>query len=667
MYTTEQAISKGARLKPGLGRTIHLLGSLKLAVVLLAMVAAVIAAATILETDYSREHAQWYVYRSKWFVALLALLGLNIFCAALSRWPWKRQQIGFVVTHGGLLVLLIGSIKSFVGGIEGQVTLTEGEATTKMTISHQSLISASWVGKRDEPPYEFSFDPGPVNWREGTTLDIGQIDGISARVLRYYRHAKATEDWIADETGVGGPAIKVKVQGPHVSTPMEYTLVDQGGGDEALVGPVRLQLQRATAEGMLKTFLDPPTDKLGEKGLLLVYYKDQAKRIPVDQSIGKKVVLGSTGVAVEIAEYLANARPDARGNFHSVNAQPRNPVLELKVYFPDKQQPIRQLAFAKSPLLNLDAVYGQVCPVKFRYYHPAVKPSTAIEFMQAGGDKLYCRLTSAAGIEPKGQMQAGSAIPMRGNFSFSIVEYLPHARQKVVFEPVDVDVNQKEKPEAAAQIEVSAAGLTQTLWLQRNHPAYGARMLVTPKGLLRMSFGYDKAPLGFVLHLEDFNHDTNPGGVGNATYSSVVRVVDTHGGVDEEYDISMNEPLTYNRLTFYQSSFNDAGHGRESSTFSVVYDPGRKLKYAGSLMICFGIALMFYMRAYFFKNVPRLWGKRRTRSPAESSSDGETGEPESGLALHAVVDSDQEEEASTTPATAVTGDLIPEQSSNRAG
>ena len=43
------------------------------------------------------------------------------------------------------------------------------------------------------------------------------------------------------------------------------------------------------------------------------------------------------------------------------------------------------------------------------------------------------------------------------------------------------------------------------------------------------------------------------------------------------------------------------GIGASSSIFSVAYDPGRPLKYAGSLMVCLGITTMFYMKAYFFK------------------------------------------------------------------
>ena len=61
----------------------------------------------------------------------------------------------------------------------------------------------------------------------------------------------------------------------------------------------------------------------------------------------------------------------------------------------------------------------------------------------------------------------------------------------------------------------------------------------------------------------------------------------------------MNQPLTAGNFTVFQSSFDEAGHGRESSTFSVAYDPGRAWKYAGSLTICLGIAMhVFDVRVF---------------------------------------------------------------------
>src|SRR5208283_3428708 len=103
------------------------LASLKLAVTLIALLAAILAAATFVEADKGRDYARWYFYTQTWFVALLGLLGVNILSAALIRFPWKLRQFGFVVTHTGLLVLLSGSILTFKYGIDAVISLEEGE------------------------------------------------------------------------------------------------------------------------------------------------------------------------------------------------------------------------------------------------------------------------------------------------------------------------------------------------------------------------------------------------------------------------------------------------------------------------------------------------------------------------------------------------------------
>ena len=51
-----------------------------------------------------------YIYRGPYFAILLAFLGTNILCAALIRFPWKKRQTGFVITHAGLLIVLAGVV-----------------------------------------------------------------------------------------------------------------------------------------------------------------------------------------------------------------------------------------------------------------------------------------------------------------------------------------------------------------------------------------------------------------------------------------------------------------------------------------------------------------------------------------------------------------------------
>ena len=111
----------------------------------------------------------------------------------------------------------------------------------------------------------------------------------------------------------------------------------------------------------------------------------------VDQNVGQAVAVGDSGAKVELVQYLSNAKLDAAGQFQSLGEDLRNPLVELKVKLPGDEEPYRQVAFAKSPLLNFDGVYERDCPVKFVYQHPKIKPQTAIEFLQADDGKLYGR------------------------------------------------------------------------------------------------------------------------------------------------------------------------------------------------------------------------------------------------------------------------------------
>jgi hypothetical protein len=101
------------------------LASLRLAIVLLALFAACLAGATLLESAYGAAAAGELVYRSWWFVLLLALLACNVVGAALKKYPWKRHQTGFLVTHAGLLVLILGGLLTALFGVEGQMVLID--------------------------------------------------------------------------------------------------------------------------------------------------------------------------------------------------------------------------------------------------------------------------------------------------------------------------------------------------------------------------------------------------------------------------------------------------------------------------------------------------------------------------------------------------------------
>ena len=112
---------------------IRFLGSLRFAVFLIASLALILSASTILESVYGTPFAQKNFYAAHWFDFFLALVWINIFCAALTRYPFQKHHAGFVITHSGILLLLAGAFLSRAWGNEGQMTLYENQTVSATT------------------------------------------------------------------------------------------------------------------------------------------------------------------------------------------------------------------------------------------------------------------------------------------------------------------------------------------------------------------------------------------------------------------------------------------------------------------------------------------------------------------------------------------------------
>jgi hypothetical protein len=189
------------------------LASLQLAVGLIAVDAGVVAWGTFIERTHGAAAAHFAIYDTGWFAALNGLLAANVLAAMLIRFPWRRRQTGFVVTHAGILVLLAGCLASQRFGIEAQVPVFEGHA------SHRALQESSHFELQVAPaaadskaasaagPTESIFVPfvaGPFSWSEYAELSwfpwhvahrsrgmLHDEDGISLEVLDYRAQPRA--------------------------------------------------------------------------------------------------------------------------------------------------------------------------------------------------------------------------------------------------------------------------------------------------------------------------------------------------------------------------------------------------------------------------------------------------------------------------------------------
>lgn len=356
---------KTAKSAPGgpAGRVLRLLGSLKLAVVLLAVSMLVLIPATLVDSEFGLKVAKRYIYQSPWFIGLAFLLAVNVLAAALLRFPWKIRHLGFLVTHFGLLVLLAGSMQTFLQGYEGRLRIEEGRSADSFEVTDLSVLTTSWnEGKPNV--VDFPVPTGPTFWSHGTTGHLGEMDGVSVSVLEFCRHA---------------------------------------------------------------------------------------------------------------------------------------------------------------------------------------------EFRQG--------------------------------------EFLPS----------ELEPGKAELLEPAALFEITVDGQAQELWLQRRTRMLGSSRIMTPKGPMLVTFGSPPRRMGFSLKLLDFVREQNPGGMGNAGFSSFIEVIDEAEKLTRQYEISMNRPLTYRGFTFYQSEWRNVDGQDSVSILSVAYDPGTVLKYTGCLMICVGTFIIFYLQGWLSK------------------------------------------------------------------
>ncbi|MBI4432233.1 MAG: cytochrome c biogenesis protein CcsA [Candidatus Omnitrophica bacterium] len=109
-------------------------GSLRFALFLIGSLALILTVSTWLESAYGTPFAQRHFYQSIWFDVFLGFFALNIFCAAVSRYPYKKHHTGFVVTHIGILILLFGAFLARATGVEGQMTLFENKEKNRILL-----------------------------------------------------------------------------------------------------------------------------------------------------------------------------------------------------------------------------------------------------------------------------------------------------------------------------------------------------------------------------------------------------------------------------------------------------------------------------------------------------------------------------------------------------
>ncbi|MFP5519218.1 MAG: cytochrome c biogenesis protein ResB [Bdellovibrionia bacterium] len=166
-----------------------------------------------------------------------------------------------------------------------------------------------------------------------------------------------------------------------------------------------------------------------------------------------------------------------------------------------------------------------------------------------------------------------------------ILRYYPQAQENW-----DIQEVPKPTPLSTAAVKVVYDGKEH--WLLMNDMV----KFFSDNAVYLVTYANRRIDLGFKVDLKKFEITRYQGTMRAMAYESVVSVPEI-----SEAKISMNEPLKYKGLTFYQASFQEENGAPIASVLSVNNDPGRFWKYLGSLIMSIGIVLLFYFKNLDFR------------------------------------------------------------------
>ena len=303
-------------------------GSLPVAIVVMVVLIGVLIPATCLENWYGPAAARFGVYGTWWFAALAVLLAVNVFAALVVRFPWKQRRTGFLLSHLGLLVLLLGCLLTRRYGIDAQLPVFEGQAAS--TATEDSYHFQLTPGKPAGGDICVPFDPGPFNWADYAQLprfpwglvshDRGLLydrDGIRLEALDYYSDSRQiTLPWLQLLTTPGPASPHGRPAADGEPAPVVLTVRASRhphaagrpfglGGRAELAGGQQLIFWMTDNAAETAAFRDArPDGPLGRKGRIVLYAGGRTYQFAVDELPPKsRRPLGKTGLEVELVKF----------------------------------------------------------------------------------------------------------------------------------------------------------------------------------------------------------------------------------------------------------------------------------------------------------------------------------------------------------------------------
>ncbi len=494
---------------------------------------------TFFESYYGTEFANRTIYKTFPFMLLQVLMGLSILYAAYLRLPPKKRLYGFYTIHSGLILIVGGSFITHFAGIDGNITLPP--LTPKRDIVLDSdQIRITNLNTKEVITYELpdaAFE---------TDIDSSQ-DQIT--IMKFLPYSEKKLSWITENARNINSSLR---------SSSEYFL-SNGNVSQDFV----LSLHPKAFDFKSNLQLGP----------LNIHYLPSPLAPCFGQNKPSKTILWNS-------ELQNCFFPEDRGiEIKKTDSGKRFLVIKegqtIYTFFPDV-----------SPY-PLDTSFNTIPDSKYRIFSKGIFETSPNLFLFGKQVAYYDKDDKKWSVKPIKTKESldlpwmGFELTLLNHHTDKVPAYIP---QYTI--PIQKDGKMIKGGTRAALISFNG----HEYWIRDDQ----AITLTYRDTKYKFELEKKSIRLPYELSLTKFKMDTDPGTNNPASYESFVQLFTDKG--PQDHHIYMNNPLKFDGLTFYQASYFQVNQDTYGSVLSVNIDPGRPIKYLGSLLLVLGSIWHFVLR-----------------------------------------------------------------------
>lgn len=513
------------------------ISGVKFAAFIITLFTIALVVGTFQESYHGADYANRLIYKAWWFMGIEVLMFLSIFMAVVVRLPPKKRLYGFYTIHSGLMILFIGSLFTYINGVDGSIQLLPNTPAKRIYVNEDHVkISFS----NESKPFKLALPYTPFE----TTIDE-EINGV--KIKDYLPFATKKIQWVpsSDENVHSG----------------EYLLFNDNLSQDMTLS------------------LDPNSDFKSTLniGLLSVHYMPEILANCLTKPSPSGFIIWNLQTQVcmtaEEGKIQVNKTPkDTR--FISFNHEGNQ-----LTFFPD----FSPVALNPNRTKNLDSPFRVLSLNLFKEKANLFIFGDSVAYYQKRNKKWVPKTFSefSDGLIPLPWMgfKLRQIKFAKGQYPIEVPTFI---------KPVQEDGKIIDGEMKAVKINYQG----KDFWVRSDSPLE----LSNSKDTVRFQIVPKELILPYQITLDRFQMNKDPGTDNPASFESYIQLLDgrSTAGI-EKHHVYMNNPLKYDDFTFYQASYFPISETDFASVLSVNYDPGRFFKYFGCLLITLGSIWHFYL------------------------------------------------------------------------